>query len=60
MLIFAAAIFVGDSAVFVALEEEYLADAFVDIDAQGQVGEIGDFDDEAAFPTGFQRRGINE
>jgi len=33
-LILAAAIFVGDGAVFVRLEEDDLPDAFVDVDAQ--------------------------
>src|SRR5947209_13569264 len=40
-LIFAAPIFVRCSAVFVRLEEENLAYAFVDVNAQRQVCEVG-------------------
>ncbi len=59
-MILAAAVFVGDAAIFVGLEEEDLADAFVDIDADGQVGDVAEFDDEAARPAGFERRGVDE
>jgi hypothetical protein len=59
-LVFAAAVLVGDGAVFVGLEEDDLADAFVDIDAQGQGGEVGEFDDEATCPAGFERGGVDE
>lgn len=58
MLVFAAAVFVGDVAVFVGLEEDDLADAFVDVDAEGEVGEVAEFDDEAARPAGFERRRV--
>ena len=53
-------IFIGDIAFFVRLEEDDLAYAFVDVDAQGEVGEVGEFDDEAALPAGFEGRGVDE
>ena len=59
-LVFAAAVLVGDVAVVVGLEEEDLADAFVDVDADGEVGEVAEFDDEAALPAGFEGRGVDE
>ena len=59
-LVFAAAVVVGGGAVFVGLEEEDLADAFVDVDAKRQVGEVGEFDDEAARPAGFEGGGVDE
>ena len=59
-MILAATILVGHGAVFVGLEEDDLADAFVDIDAQRESGEVGEFDDEASRPTGFERRGVDE
>jgi hypothetical protein len=57
-LVFAAAVFVGDIAVFVGFEEDDLADALADVDAQGEVGEVAELDDEAARPAGFERRGV--
>ena len=54
-LVFAAAVFVGDVAVLVGFEEDDLADAFADVDAQGEVGEVAELDDEAARPAGFER-----
>lgn len=59
-MILAAAIFVGDAALFVGLEEDDLTDAFVDVDAKREVCEVGEFDDEAARPTGFERRGVDQ
>ena len=58
VLVFAAAVFVGDVAGFVGFEEDDLADAFVDVDAEGEVGEVAEFDDEASRPAGFERRGV--
>ena len=60
VLVFAAAVFVGGVAVFVGLEEEDLADAFVDVDADGEVGEVAEFDDEAAGPAGFAGGGVDD
>ena len=59
-LIFAAAVFVGGVAVFVGLEEEHLPDPFADVDAQGEVCEVGELDDEAARPARFERRRVDE
>lgn len=59
-MVFAAAIRIGNGAVFVGFEKQDLSDAFVDVDAQRQVGEIGDFDDQSALPAGFERRGVDE
>lgn len=56
-LVFAAAVFVGDIAVF-GFEEDDLADAFVDVDAEGEVCEVAEFDDEAARPACFERGGV--
>ncbi len=58
-LVFAAAVLV-DVAVFVGFEEDDLADAFFDVDAEGEVGEVGEFDDEAAGPAGFEGGGVDE
>ena len=57
-LVFAAAVFVGDVAVVVGFEEDYLADAFVDVDAEGEVCEVAEFYDEAARPARFERGGV--
>lgn len=57
-LVFAAAVFVGDVAVLVRFEEDDLADAFVDVDAEGEVGEVAQLDDEAPRPAGFERCGV--
>lgn len=59
-LVFAAAVVVGGGAVFVGLEEEDLADAFVDVNADGEVGEVAEFDDEAAVPASFEGGGVDE
>lgn len=59
-MIFAAAVLVGDGAVFVGFEEDDLADAFVDVDAQRERGEVGEFDDEASRPSGFERGRVDE
>src|ERR1044071_345584 len=57
-LVFAAAVFVGDVAVLVGFEEDDLADALADVDAQGEVGEVAELDDEAPRPAGFERRRV--
>src|SRR5687767_10292876 len=60
ILIFAPTIFIGDITVFIRLKENNLPDAFIDVNAQGEVGQVGEFDDETARPPGFERRGIDE
>lgn len=54
-MVFAAAVVVGGVAVFVGFEEEDLTYAFVDVDAEGQVCEVAEFDDEAACPACFRQ-----
>ncbi len=59
-LILPGSILIRDIAFFVRLEEDDLAYAFVDVDAQGEVGEVGELDDEAALPAGFEGRGVDQ
>src|SRR5262249_8365914 len=59
-LIFALFVLVADFAVFVGLEENDLAQAFIGVDLRGQRSGVADFERDKSFPLRLERRDVDD